>query len=214
MKARPILFNGDMVRALLDGRKTQTRRAMKVQPPEGDYCLSTLLDTSGDRSRIGKHQWSLEGETEVDTDQPYFACPYGYEGELLWVCGSLVREQIGSCDLVGYRAGGFRTLAVDWPWDRDVVPSIHMPRKFSRITLKITEVRVERLQSISEDDAVAEGCGIYSEGEWLNHHECGITRAKRFEELWKSTGGDWGSNPWVWVIEFEVIHKNVDEVLS
>jgi hypothetical protein len=149
-------------------------------------------------------------------------CPYGVAGDRLWVreawnCLSAGTDQLISPNprpnvcAVAYQATE-KTRHAKFPdsflvdrWRR----SIHMPRWASRITLEITAVRVERLGDISEADAIAEGCGVYSEGEWLNHVECGITRVQRFHELWESINGpeSWAANPWVWVIEFRKTEK-------
>lgn len=153
MTERPILFSAEMVRAILDGRKTQTRRVMKVQPyPDSivtvEHYNQTVIDRHGDMQPgpeiFGAH-WD-DGERGL-------RCPYGAPGDTLWVretwaphphgvmrCGAVYRADQGAVP----DAGRWR-------------PSIHMPRWASRITLRITDVRVERFQDISEDDARAEG---------------------------------------------------------
>ena len=186
-----MIFNGEMVRAILDGRKTQTRRIMKNQPA-GDYPDTPALI----RSVGGGFQWyGHYGESGI------FNCPFGAVGDRIWV-----RETWN-------KYGGLLTYRADYDWIEDMKkemachesypkwhPSIHMPRWASRITLEITGVRVERLNDISECDAKAEGAPT----------ECCVIGDKHFlgfRSLWKSIYGDesWRSNPWVWVIEFKVV---------
>jgi hypothetical protein len=143
MKERPILFSAPMVRALLEGRKTQTRRIVKPKPSH--------VDAGG---RTGAVIGKFAGHVEC-------LCPYGMPGELLWVRETFAKIPGQTRDWIetDYRATythGDRlgdSLGIKKKW----TPSIHMPRAASRITLRITDVRVERLQSISEDDAIAEG---------------------------------------------------------
>lgn len=167
MSTRPILFSGPMVRAVMEGRKTQTRRKMKTPPDCFENPLSVL-----------------------------FACPYGQVGDRLWV-----RESFAVCEdnNIFYKADGKPD-----PWDGwDGVkwkPSIHMPRQASRITLEITGIRVERLNDISEADAIAEGCQCAGV-------PASLTNRGAFAKLWESINGfdSWSVNPWVWVVEFKVV---------
>jgi hypothetical protein len=180
MTDRPILFSGAMVRAILAGKKTQTRRVLWRSAPCG--VSSAKLNDSG----------------------VVRVCPYGMPGDRLWV-----RERIRLVGDRGdpivasvYDADGELTCADAWPWKADHLPSIHCPRGLSRITLEVTGVRVERLQAISNEDARAEGVA-----EW-NGDEPGDYRGS-FRELWDSINGQragcsWGENPWVWVVEFKV----------
>lgn len=184
MKERPILFSASMVNAILDGRKTQTRRIMKPQPTTNPF-------------------WGCAGSKGFGffDDLKPIKGPYGKPGDRLWV-----RETFGIVDsLEGarsfvYRAEGWKDPSGLFKWR----PSIHMPRLASRIQLEITSVRVERLKAISEVDAVAEGapcgsCCAPQEGS----HKAG------FAQLWESINGSgsWNANPWVWVIEFKRVSK-------
>lgn len=178
MKERPILFWGAMVRALLDGSKTQTRRAWRVQPPPG--------------VRIG---W-VPGETRQ---------PYGWAGDRLWVRETFGISYDGSAipwtgadaqrdGKVIYRATfDEKPDEGRLPWK----PSIFMPRWASRITLEITGVRAERLQAISRGDAMDEGCPFPNMAQ-------GQDPRQWYAELWDSINGagGWAANPWVWVVEF------------
>lgn len=231
MKARPILFSGPMVRALLDGRKTQTRRTIKPQPnndPAKHHPIAPYRTTSGDWN------WVLKA-TGHGTGDP-FPCPYGTPGDLLWVRESWAIN-MRATDLlkVFYKAhesashtemhrlisaeGISQKYQPTWPRFK---PSIHMPRWASRITLEITDVRVERLQTISNKDGLAEGfiempatgrvatslAAVYMGNYWY-------TARHAFQALWSSINGEksWSDNPWVWVVEFKVHRCNVDELL-
>ena len=204
LKERPILFSGPMVRAILDGRKTQTRRVVKHRENRWE------CGDDGVTSKVWPF-WPcyVFGEPEP-IEMP---CPYGKPGDRLWVRETWAVVPHVTDNGPKHRAKGDGT-GVTWRADWNAnpsgfkwKPSIHMPRWASRITLEITAVRVERLGDINEADAIAEGCGVYSEGEWLNHVECGITRVQRFRELWESINGpeSWAANPWVWVIEFQKV---------
>lgn len=233
MKARPILFNAAMVRALLDGSKTQTRRIVKPQPDS--RCDRVLYDPPiGFRFRHDSNR----------------QCPHGAPGDLLWVretaaygphqtlaynadgwCGAVSanRERIYHGRVLeadGYKscfpASGARTFGLKKYGGR-WKPSIHMPRWASRITLRVTDVRVERVQDISEEDAAAEGIKgrplVASNGTTMlygataNQPEHGLTAKDGFNILWHSTYGPtaWDDNAWVWALTFEVLKQNVDE---
>jgi hypothetical protein len=203
MTERPILFSAEMVRAILDGRKTQTRRKMK--PAKAKRPKRWLIDDAAVNGLV---------------------CPYGAPGDLLWVREACWAESVGEggdgvryaadhawriientqeaseawCKLVQY--GG------DYALDNQSnigmrVPSIHMPRWASRITLRITDVRVERLQYISEEDAKAEGADFVD----YKIKSCpGLgTYKEGFTRLWRDINGFASliENPWVWVISFE-----------
>lgn len=217
MKERPILFNGDMVRAILDGRKTQTRRVIKG---------------------VGPDNW-LKGASNHVVHAAN-KCPYGQPGDRLWVResflhlmhGDVTAGDIKYCARIDSRSTDNSKNSGYW-WRKR--PSIHMPRWASRIILEIVSVRVERLQVISEADAIAEGCytnDVYSDLAGENdvwhcvrckgfqvHEQCSMagctevdcnecnTPVKRFKQLWQRINGaeSWAANPWVWVVEFKRI---------
>jgi len=229
MKVRPILFDSMMVRALLAGNKTQTRRLLKPQPeqgPDGQYwwpckAVESMVD--------------IELLTEEHTDWKGFAasiCPYGQIGDLLYVRETFRVSYHGG--LGNNSDGMFETFGIQFTASPGIetrlhfndgkptegttdnvnhqqlyklsnkegnTPSIHMPRWASRLTLRISNVRVERLNDISSDDTQAEGVH-------------GSTEV--FKTIWQrlNGAGSWEQNPWVWVIEFSVIHKNVDQVIQ
>ena len=205
MTSRPILFSGPMVLALLEGRKTQTRRVVKL-------------------SRSDAKHTDIE-QAQAMFDMGALRCLYGQPGDLLWVRETW--SEVGNSDpghLV-YKA----TYPNDLPPDIQNVPadiheagyrwrpSIHMPRWASRLTLRITDVRVQRLQEISEEDAKAEG--VHPEGVETGRvlgegqvEEVG-SYVLPYSFLWDSINGvgSWKSNPWVWAITFGVIKANVDQ---
>lgn len=193
--AKPILFNTEMVRAILDGRKTATRRVIKPQPIHG-----------GGFWELGGAGWSDSIKTvhPVPCHSLYNRMPYR-PGDILYVretwnkCGNGYRwkeewEEYGIADITKWR------------------PSIHMPKEAARIFLRVTDVRIERLQDITEEQAEAEGgidnrSYIYSpDNEYNNTH----TAKEHFAQIWNNTikksdldRYGWGANSWVWVIEFE-----------
>jgi len=210
MTERPILFSAEMVRAILDGRKTQTRRVMKVQP----WPDATIEVGPYHPHRIDRHGESQPGPVTfgaiwdhqdiVNGGDAGLPCPYGKPGDYLWVretWAPLADCVVLNCayyrlDHEEARSSGSR---VDVKWR----PSIYMPRWASRITLRITDIRVERLQDISEEDAKAEGVKPL---DYAAHHVaagCGARIA--FEQIWTTINGPaaWEANPWVWAISFE-----------
>ena len=178
MKERPILFSGEMVRAILEGRKTMTRRVVKHTP---------------------------------HADSPYFtfdglaaSCPYGHQGDRLWVKETFAIDTPHSlCTPIHYYAS-HGELSLDKRHDAGLLrkkPSIFMRRVYSRITLEIVSVRVERLLEITDDDARAEGVRVTWYGDNGPHE---FDHIKPFASLWEKINGagSWDANPWVWVIEF------------
>ncbi len=196
MKERGMIFNAEMVRAILDGRKTQTRRIMKPQPepcPRGGHwwpsnVFKKMLHVE-DEMQNGKGGWGgLVGD----------ACPFGDVGDRIWVREAFA-SGLSTKSTLAYRATHKREDLEDGFYDTiKWTPSIHMPRWASRILLEITDVRVERLKSISDGDAIREGCSIAD----MKSGDC---VADVFARLWASIYGaeSWNANPWVWVIEFK-----------
>ncbi|MFR3743766.1 MAG: hypothetical protein ACLTYF_31830 [Escherichia sp.] len=187
-----------MVRAILDGRKTQTRRIMKNQPA-GDFPQTPALI----RNVVGAgFQWyGHYGESGI------FNCPFGAVGDRIWVRETWAEAGASAPDLKLYRANYPEHVPTHYenvpPADEiRWTPSIHMPRWASRLTLEITGVRVERLRDLNEEDAKSEGITPPSGGV-LPGWEYRIN----FRDLWMSIYGadNWEANPWVWVIEFKVV---------
>ena len=202
MKERPILFSGAMVRAILDGRKSQTRRVIK------DFAIKRLSNRH-EFATSGPHQLSMKetpGYAYVELDSGALVglpCPYGQPGDRLWVREAFAVQQAlwemnHGPQPVHYLADSPKEQIEDYTGK----PSIHMPRWASRITLEITGVRVERLQEISEADALAEGTAPSIVGRAFDH----MKYRAGFQTLWDSInaarGYGWEVNPWVWVIEF------------
>ena len=212
IKERPILFSAPMVRAILEDRKTVTRREVKKRAALD--CLAAGFEPAF---------LALPGNADL--------CPYGRPGDRLWVretwyCDHFevmrgpylkpddldVSEAVNDGTLV-YAADGLTPYEADQPiWK----PSIHMPRWASRILLEITAVRVERLQDISDAQAKAEGIIPHVRGGWHWHphnpsdvddwHQFGFkTPVFAFYDLWAGINGQesWNANPWVWVVEFK-----------
>ena len=228
MKERGMIFNAEMVRAILDGRKTQTRRIMKVQPSEGFTPMNMSLEpdykarwyTPGIVDKDGYLQPASKEVFGVSNENEGYSCPFGAVGDRIWVretSGLQVRRDAlgGTGEFRVYRASNpdairFTTASgKDYPikW----TPSIHMPRWASRITLEITDVRVERLNDISEGGATAEGVPPAGSllpdypGTFLTPKGDFATAKVAFQRLWESIYGEenWQDNPWVWVIEFK-----------
>jgi len=224
MTDHPILFSAPMVRAILEGRKTMTRRVMKIQPPNDgkEYQAMRILD--GDKRNIGKIRWIKE--QRIVAGVPPFSCPFGVIGDRLWV-----KETWKPVPETAYRLSPGAEYVINpsdpheaaiykcgWelsPGSGHWKPSIFMPRWASRITLQITNIRAERVQDISHDDAIAEGvCEYCSECRNGTPDQpcegCGAYNKAReaFIKVWDSINGKkpdrcWDANPWVWVVEFE-----------
>lgn len=205
MKERGMIFNSEMVRAILDGRKTQTRRIMKVQPESNQLGLLLITDSTK-HSDIGKYHWAESNATGNHVRSNLFLCPFGAAGDRIWVRETWARYNIDqdSHDMA-YRA----TIPEDWPESGRWRPSIHMPRWASRILLEITDVRVERLNSIYDVDAMREGIQNLTTCSHADFGIPGVVNAQHpvraFQLLWESIYGadSWRANPWVWVIEFK-----------
>jgi hypothetical protein len=213
MAEHSILFSGDMVRAILAGTKTQTRRVINPQPPA--WCTDgRIMPLSAEAWWFGTADWSPVGKWPDDRD--YVCCPYGVVGDELWCRetwsyitlaqnerqpGDRWDPQLNMPVRMLYRADGYQ---IGGGWS----PSIHMPRWASRLTLCITGVRVERLQNITDEDVCAE---TGWPREWPGPGPAPYERDLRggFAEMWdeihikRPFGFTWEHNPWVWVIEFE-----------
>ena len=195
-KERPILFSGPMVRAILEGRKTQTRRIVKPQPDENG--LSFMPNAPLDWRDDVHGDWNpWKGETpDGDTWRGRVQC---WPGDRLWVRETWMRSPNAHLGMppIEYKATSSNQFIEEWPgyWK----PSIHMPRWASRINLAVVSVRVERLQDCSITDALAEG--IVTDDEWP------VDPRDSYRSLWESINGpgSWDANPWVWVIEFKRI---------
>lgn len=206
MKERPILFSAPMVEAILNRRKTQTRRIVKPQPllepirgPE-IYHPVVIRDGMEEPGEPVFGIYDESGEWGVK-------CPYGQPGDRIWVketwrtnkdYDSLKPSDLMATAPIRYEADGAFGSLVNWyPSEMlgRIRQSIFMRRWMSRITLEITGIRVERLQEISPADAVAEGVGIFPKS---------MSAQKRFREVWESINGpgSWETSPWVWVVEF------------
>lgn len=198
-----MIFNGEMVRAILDGRKTQTRRPVNPQPE---------LTAGSGFSWKGWVYGSSSSDRETNKNFAHVACPLGKPGDRIWMRETWAEAGAGAPDLKLYRANYPEHVPTHYenvPKAEDVrwTPSIHMPRWASRLTLEITGVRVERLRSISQADAIAEGAPPSHPSIDAVYRDYGYPDFSRswYGQTWQSIYGEesWQTNPWVWVIEFK-----------
>lgn len=215
MADRPILFSGPMVRAILDGTKTQTRRVLKPQietfdvAPGRSCAIEIAWDVDDGKGRIwkgsypaGATEFGWKKGTGVLTTQTVHYAP----GDRLWVRETFAHVTNFPPSVRYYATDDVHEL-------RRKRPGIHMPRWASRLTLTVTDVRVHRLQDISEEDAVAEGVDAISmadvkrQSAWSRRHD--------FAQLWdsingKREGANWDANPWVVAVSFAAEKRNID----
>lgn len=208
MKERPILFSSSMVRAILEGRKTMTRRVVKPQPDAAWGDLSHGI-WEGNDEWTGLPYWDEGGlRTRPDICSSPLPCPYGVLGDRLWVRETFrlpsryddatpdeLAAQVSRSD-VRYLADG------DIDLSGKNRPSIFMRRCWSRILLEVVSVRVERVQDITEDDAIFEGC-IHDPNYGVHGKEARSEFIRLWELLNSKRGYGWIANPWVWVVEFK-----------
>ena len=224
MKERPIIFSGPMVRAILDGRKTQTRRVVKPQPCDvgwGVNCEVHPYMTGTD--------WPLayyERRRGVWNCSEPLKCPYGKPSDVLWVRETwltyphpitykMMREGADTWPMIDGEPISYaadedgQLLSLGWVKK----PSIHMKRKHSRINLEVTDIRLERLQDMSDQDALDEGIVETNDMFEVSFGKCvlksdGATALDAFRLLWNDINWKkhpWSSNPWVWVVSFKRI---------
>lgn len=217
MKDIPILYSTEMVRALLDGRKTQTRRLNGLENQNENPSMWKLAGDVYDPAWDEGDWKSCCDFQSLDTSIMSLAqCPYGQPGDILWVRESFFKSL--NCGFV-FKAGENKGVSynehfVKWK------PNIHMPKTAARIFLQVKEIRVERLQDISAHDAKSEGVKLqweYVPGSFQDSNNekraekfySGMHHLTAFNQLWESINGaeSWNSNPWVWVISFERIEK-------
>lgn len=219
MTDRPIIFSGPMVRALLEGRKTMTRRLLKQPPPEATSAGTYWTSWEGATNRW---TWLTGDPKDCDTWEPLnsFNAPYAVgdrlyvrEKALYWIRNSDNKRD----KLAAFAADGYELKEGEW-W----TPSIHMPREASRITLTVEAVKVERLKDISATDAVAEGIEnpklqCYGPDCPTGADACAIKgcygQREAFKDIWQSLNAKrapWDSNPWVVAVSFSVAKINID----
>jgi len=205
-RERPIIFSADMVKAIIAGRKTQTRRVVKSQPASWQDIYDF---EDGTYARVGEDFESLP-----------FCCPYGRPGDRLWVREAFkVNPWIfndpsmgpGTPDCVSYRADGeHQEIEERMVWSSP----IYMPRWAARLLLEVTCVRVERVQEISEQDAIAEGC----QPDYGESGRILWPAIDNYADLWdsinKKRGFGWDSNSWVWAISFRVLDCRCEPLLQ
>jgi len=223
MREKPILFSTPMVQAILDGRKTMTRRIVKPQPDDSGLWNHTQYPMSLESTIEG--WW---GTVEQTGESKEFKCKWNV-GDLLWVKETTCQVMLdhthdlleGANDksLIVYKAN----VHEDWmqyakeKYSYKWKPSIFMPRSAARIFLEVTNIRIERLQDINVESCIAEGIEKINKKDgqftWKNYTDLSnldwFTVGESFRSLWNSINGEssWDENPWVWVIEFKRIEK-------
>lgn len=217
MKEHPILFSTDMVKAILEGRKTQTRRIVKPQPDDDGLWNHTQRPMSVHPAYNMEGWWGTVDETGEDRE---YKCPYADIDDLnlLWVRETFCVVNEKPAYKADYSLVPTFLSSMTWK------PSIHMPKSAARIWLEITDIRVERLQDISREDAKREGIEVIGKNvkSWtlfrnysLPKNNVGLgllSSIESFQSLWDSINGkkekaNWQSNPWVWAITFKVVSK-------
>jgi hypothetical protein len=234
-KEIPILFSTQMVQAILKGRKTMTRRIVKPQPSTISVCSKTGEKAPFKYKEVSVMAEDLKTTKQISTEceGPYgdiIKCPYGKPGDLLWVRETLYQEgELGLYYVADNEPILEETLPEDYTVYRNYahckVPNIHMQKSVARIWLEVTDIRVERLQEISEDDAKAEGveiikiCNLSDPNDKIRYRDyrfydayapkarLWVTAKRSFETLWQSINGNesWNENPWVWVVYFKIL---------
>ncbi|MDR3003653.1 MAG: hypothetical protein LBV14_05405 [Acidovorax sp.] len=189
MKETGLMFKAPLVRAVLSGQKTQTRRSVKPQPaPNHPHDGGTVwVPKDGLHIPVGS-----VGHLSVK-EKMGISCPMGQLGDRIYV-----RETFAPYERDCFYRADSGSAAMD-PWK----PAIHMPKALARIWLEVTGVRVERLQQITEADCIAEGA-LGGHGA-IPGYQYSATPLEHFRHIWESTGGDWAANPWVWIIDFRVL---------
>ena len=223
MKERPLIFTGESVRAILAGRKTQTRRVIKPQPVRDATAWAIYWERANHEGQYGPSAWSLNEHVPPDV---LLHSPYGVPGDRLWVRETWCEAAPEHRDVSGVRQAFHRAnsakdrggegeairqeyirLGYPYKWKSPMF----MPRWASRLLLEVVAVRVERLQSITDADAKAEGASgrLVMFTRWPGREDPGDwTAQEEFESAWEQINGKrhpWSSNPWVWVIEFKRI---------
>jgi hypothetical protein len=226
-KERPILFSTEMVKAILQGRKTQTRRTKGITTIEGVNGMKTMTFPPVNGKYAGTHTYVDAEFTTfgVKVGSGLIECPYGALGDVLWVretWAPFVRGdgKDGTIELIKFKADG---AELSFAFDKDYYelgwhcrPSIHMPKAAARIWLEITDIKVERLESVTEEDAIAEGIEPSDEctgkrrawyRDYMQKNDWYFSPRASFLSLWTSINGrdSRAANPWVWVISFKVL---------
>ena len=214
-----------MVQAIIADRKTETRRTsgldeINKNPDdwEIDYVGKYWTNSKGYQVEC---LWISFGDPKKDITQNInIKCPYGKPGDLLWVRETFVdiHDQTNCWLYKGYEMfNGMETF--DWKWK----PSIHMPKAAARIWLKVTDIKVERLEDITETSAIAEGVQIgkgLDNSNWYLDYQTNLFQLYKakssFNTLWRKINGEdsYNSNPWVWVVKFEVASKNGKPIIN
>ncbi|WP_158120566.1 hypothetical protein [Vibrio metoecus] len=218
MKVVPMIFNTDMVKALMAGDKFVTRRPAKLSSRSIEQGVAFNNICQVFRSKE-PYLYTVVLDDDFDHNAT-FSVPCR-TGDLIYVRETFRlfnhSDECGCSDYCSCPPSGTPVYFATCGGDSESKwkPSIHMPRTASRLTLKVTDVRIERVQDITEEQAIKEGINKHHQipafKSPIGYH---TSPAYAYEELWNSIYGNWDENPYVWVIEFEVIHQNVDQYLQ
>ncbi|QUI24885.1 hypothetical protein HZI73_22420 [Vallitalea pronyensis] len=215
MKERPILFNTDMVKAILEGRKTQTRRVIKGVN-RMDFLGQIVESTDRTHKNAAAFGFGSFGNIVDAEIERYIKIPC-FENDILYVRETWKKYQkmVGQgnkCylkEFYGYKSDEDNPNNPSEFYDGNWIPSIHMPKQVARIFLKVTNVRVERLQDITAHECVLEGIDAGNILKNAPDNKFAEYAKKEFEKTWDSIYKNWNENPWVWVIEFERVEREV-----
>jgi hypothetical protein len=207
MKERPILFSGQMVRAIMDGRKSQTRRLNGLQRINActDQWSFEGINVHGEYLFYDRRDPGILTDAEQEECIQVIKCPYGQPGDWLWVKETYLLRGNGTiatykADMPDVEAAGFGAMYGGWKSGR------FMPKRWSRLMLEITGIRVEKVQDISEADAIAEGvrCPLTTSP---HGHDASCSPVALYSDLWRRINGpdSWTANPLVWVLEFKKV---------
>ena len=213
MTDKPMIFSAEMVRALLDGRKSMTRRILKPQPPADAHMVRAYTDNAPRPALRNTIGWFVPeaGDLWPCNDEDRIPLPYA-SGDRLWVREGWASESVDAEE--GFYGPDYRATANGQPTDGRWRSPIHMPRWASRLTLVVTDVRLERVQETSNDDARAEGAPAWWRGLPEDQREPTTTAIGMFRDLWSALHGPdaWKRNDWVATITFTVHRCNIDQM--
>ena len=214
MSEKPSIFTGDMVRAILQDRKDVTRRVIKPQPESTEMCPVVICK---DVQSPSGYSFSSDMIGTVHIKPKY------QKGDILWVKEPLVEYEIDDVSFTeAFYEADLKPCGVSWQWKKDRLPGMFMPKNFTRIWLEVIDVRPERLQDITDEDAIREGIQkfeymSYSVGYGTKKLALGVmpgTAREAFRRLWNKINAKRGfpreDNPWVWRIEFKKVKISAD----
>lgn len=212
MKTMPMIFNSEMVNALLSGEKTVTRRPMKI-PANWQLRDRNLSKITASHPKKGKWGALIQNLTDAKFPQADLVAAPAYIDDLIYVRETWANAGANAPELTLYKANYPEHVPAHYENVPNLskikwTPSIHMPRWASRLTLKVTDIRIEQVQDITEEQAINEGMQPARPSSLVMPYRTS------FMDIWDNIYGSWTDNPYVWVIEFEVINQNIDSFLN